>query len=99
MNMQAMLRQAQNLQKEMMKAQEEINKTTFVGENGLVKVTMKGTKKVEKVEIQKEDDFSSDDLEMLEDMIMVAVNEALSKIDKMTEEKLGKYTKGMPGLF
>ena len=99
MNMQAMLRQAQNLQKDMMKAQEEINKTTFIGENGLVKVTMTGAKKVTNVEIQKDEDFSNDDLEMLQDMIMVAVNDAISKIEKMTEEKMGKYTKGIPGLF
>ena len=99
MNMQAMLRQAQNMQKEMMKSQEEINNTTFEAENGLVKITMKGNKRIEKVEIKKDDDFTSDDLEMLEDMILVAVNDALGKIDKMTEEKLGKYTKGIPGLF
>ena len=99
MNMQAMLRQAQNLQKEMMKAQEEINKATFVGENGLVKITMTGDKKVEKVELQKEADLSVEDLEMLEDMILVAVNDAISKIEKTTEEKMGKYTKGIPGLF
>ena len=99
MNMQAMLKQAQNLQKDMMKAQEEINKTIFEGENGLVKITMNGTKKIEKVEIQKDSDFSVDDLEMLEDMILVAVNDAISKIEKKTEEKMGKYTKGIPGLF
>ena len=99
MNMQAMLRQAQNMQKEMMKSQEEINNTTFEAENGLVKITMKGNKRIEKVEIKNDDDFTSDDLEMLEDMILVAVNDALGKIDKMTEEKLGKYTKGIPGLF
>jgi len=99
MNMQAMLKQAQNMQKQMMNEQEKISNSTFYGENGLVKVTMKGTKKIEKVEIQKDDDFSKDDLEMLEDMIMVAVNDALSQIDKETEEKLGKYTKGLPGLF
>lgn len=99
MNMQAMLKQAQNMQRQMMNEQEKINNTVFYGENGLVKVTMKGTKKIEKVEIKNENDFSSDDLEMLEDMIMVAVNDALSKIDKETEEKLGKYTKGLPGLF
>ena len=51
MNMQAMLRQAQNLQKEMLKAKNEINEMTFSGENGLVKVFMKGTMKIEKVEI------------------------------------------------
>ena len=99
MNMQAMLRQAQNMQKQMLNEQDKINNTVFYGENGLVKVTMKGTKKLSKVEIKKEDDFSSDDLEMLEDMIMVAVNDALSQIDKETENKLGKYTKGLPGLF
>ncbi len=99
MNMQAMLRQAQNLQKEMLKSQEEINNTTFTAENGLVKVTMKGNRKLEKVEISREESFSSDDLEMLEDMVLVAVNDALSQIDKTTEEKMGKYTKGIPGLF
>ena len=99
MNMQAMLKQAQNMQRQMMNEQEKINNSTFYGENGLVKVTMKGTKRIEKVEIQKDDDFSKDDLEMLEDMVMVAVNDALAQIDKATEEKLGKYTKGIPGLF
>ena len=99
MNMQAMLKQAQNMQKQMMNEQEKINNSTFYGENGLVKVTMKGTKRIEKVEIQKDDDFSKDDLEMLEDMVMVAVNDALIQIDKETEEKMGKYTRGLPGLF
>lgn len=99
MNMQAMLRQAQQMQKEMLKSQEEINNTTFIGENGLVKITMKGTKRIEKVEIEKDENFSSDDLEMLEDMILVATNNALEQIEKKTEEKMGKYTKGIPGLF
>ena len=99
MNMQSMLKQAKNMQKQMMAEQEKISNSTFYGENGLVKVTMKGSKRIEKVEIEKDDDFSKDDLEMLEDMIMVAVNDALSQIDKETEEKLGKYTKGLPGLF
>ena len=96
MNMQAMLKQAQQMQKQMMNEQEKISNTTYYGENGLVKVTMKGSKRIEKVDIKKEDDFSSDDLEMLEDMIMVAVNDALTQIDKDTEDKLGKYTRGLP---
>ena len=99
MNMQAMLKQAQKLQKDMMKAQEEINSRTYTGENGMVKVTMKGNKKIEKVEIAKDEDFSNDDLEMLEDMIMVAFNEAIAKIDQATEQKMGKYTNAFPGLF
>lgn len=99
MNMQAMLKQAQAMQKDMMKAKEEIDKTDFVGENGVVKVTMKGSKVISKVEIDKKLELTNDDLEMLEDMIMVSVNEAMKKVDKMTEDKLGKYTRGMPGLF
>ena len=99
MNMQAMLKQAQNLQKEMMKSQEAITNMTFNAENGLVKVTMKGNKKLEKVEISKDSPLETDDIEMLEDMILVAVNDTLNQIDKVTEEKMGKYTKGLPGLF
>ena len=99
MNMQAMLKQAQNMQKQMLAEQEKINNMSFTGENGLVKITMKGSKRIEKVEIKKEEDFSSDDLEMLEDMIMVAVNDCLGQIDRETEEKMGKYTRGLPGLF
>ena len=99
MNIQAMIKQAQSMQKDMMKAQEEINSRSYTGENGLVKVTMKGNKKIEKVEISKDDDFNAEDLEMLEDMIMVAVNEAIAKIDQATEQKIGKYTNAIPGLF
>ena len=99
MNMQAMLKQAQKLQKDMLKSQEEINNMSFTSKNGLVEITMKGNKKIETVVIDKDDSFSSDDVEMLEDMIMVSVNDALTQIEKVTEEKMGKFTNGMPGLF
>ena len=59
---------------------------------------MKGTKELIRVKIESEK-IEIDEIEMLEDMILVAVNEANKKIDKETEEKMGKYTKGMPGLF
>ncbi len=98
MNMQAMLKQAQAMQRDMMKAKEEIDKTSFEGENGLVKVTMTGDKRITNVSIDK-DGFEADDLDMLQDMFMIAANEAMDKVDKMTDEKMGKYTKGMPGLF
>lgn len=99
MNIQAMMRQAQNLQKEMMKAKDEIDATEFVGESSLVKVTVKGTKEVVKVEIDKSNSLDSDDLEMLEDMIQVAVNDANKKVDDMTEKKMGKFGNSIPGLF
>lgn len=97
MNMQAMLKQAQALQKDMMKAKDEIDNTEFVGESSLVKITMKGTKEVTKVEIQAEE-LDKDDVEMLEDMIVVAINDANKKIDKMTESKMSKFG-NIPGLF
>ena len=99
MNMQAMLKQAQNLQKNMQKEQEEINNTVFSGENGLVKVTIKGNKEIEKIEIDKENTIDKEDIEMLEDMLLIAINDTMKKIDKVTEEKMGKYTRGLPGLF
>lgn len=98
MNIQAMMKQAQKMQKDMMNAKEEIDNMTFEGKASLVTVEMKGTKEVTKVKIDT-DAIESDEIEMLEDMIVVAVNEASKKVDQTTEEKMGKYTKGMPGLF
>lgn len=99
MNMQALMKQAQKLQKDMLSAKEEIDNALFVGENSLVKITMKGTREVIKVEINSEESLDKDDIEMLQDMVLVAINDATAKIDKMTEEKLGKYSNSMPGLF
>jgi len=98
MNMQAMLKQAQALQKDMLKVKDEVDKTDFVGESSLVKVTMKGTKEVTKVEINAKDGLDKDDIEVLEDMLVVAFNDATSKVDKMTESKMGKFG-NIPGLF
>ena len=98
MNMQAMLKQAQALQKDMLKVKEEIDNTEFTGESSLVKVTLKGTKEVVKVEIQCDDSLEKDDVEMLQDMIVIAMNDAMKKIDKTTESKMGKFG-NIPGLF
>ncbi len=98
MNIQAMMKQAQKLQKDMMKEKEEIDNKTFEGKSSFVTVTVKGTKEVTKVKIDAEK-IEADEIEMLEDMILVAVNEANKKVDEETENKMGKYTKGMPGLF
>ena len=98
MNIQAMMKQAQKLQKDMMNVKEEIDSKEFVGESSLVKVTLKGTKEIVKVEIDKSNSLDAEDLEMLEDMIMVAVNEAMKKIDEETEKKMGRFG-NIPGLF
>ena len=99
MNMQAIMRQAQAMQKDMLKAKEEIDAMEFTGESSLVKVTVKGTKEVVKVEINKDSDLTTDELEILEDMILVATNQALKQVDEITDKKLGKYTNSLPGLF
>ena len=95
MNIQALMKQAQSLQKDMMKTKEEIDNMVFVGESSFVKVEVKGTKEVVKVTISEK--IEADDIEMLEDMIVVALNNAFSKVDKTTEEKMGKYSNPMPG--
>ncbi len=97
MNMQAMLRQAQQMQKDMLKAKDEIDKTEFTGESSFVKVTLMGNKTVKKVEIDAET-LDKDDLEALEDMLVVAINDAQKKIDTETEKKMGRFG-NIPGLF
>ncbi len=98
MNIQAMMKQAQKLQSDMLKVKEEIDNMEFLGTNGLVTVKLNGKKEVVEVKIKGEDDFSKDDLEMLQDMVMLAINEAMKQIDKVTEEKMGRFG-SIPGLF
>lgn len=96
MNIQALMKQAQTLQKDMMKAKEEIDNMEFTGTSSFVSVLVKGDKTVKKVTINN-DDISSDDKEMIEDMLVVALNDAFKQIDQVTEQKLGKFNSMMPG--
>ncbi len=98
MNIQAMMKQAQALQKDMMKTKKEIDEKEFTGESSLVKITLLGSKEVKSVKIDNSSSLDADDIEMLEDMIMVAFNEAIKKIDDETEKKMGKFA-SIPGLF
>ena len=98
MNLQAMMKQAQKLQKDMLATQEEINNKEFTGKSSIVTVKMNGKKELLDVKIDMEM-IESDDVELLQDMIIVAFNETMKQIDKETESKMGKYTQGMPGLF
>lgn len=97
MNMQNLMAQARKLQNDMEKITQEIESTKFSGESGAVKVEMLGNNKIEKVIIT--DESILNDKEMLEDMILIAVNDALDKIKKTKNEKLGKFTGGLGGLF
>lgn len=98
MNMQAMMRQAQKIQKDMMDIKEQIDKMEFSATNSLVTVKVNGQKEVLDVNIKKDENFSSDDLEMLQDMIVIATNDAFKQVDKITEEKMGRFA-SVPGMF
>ena len=98
MNMQAMMQQAQKLQRDMLKAKDEVEGKTFTSKQSLVEVVMKGNKEVLSVKIEAEN-LDKEDIEMLEDMILLAMNDAFKKVDECTEEKMGKFGNSMPGLF
>lgn len=97
-NMQGMMKQVQKMQKEMMAAQENLNAQEFMGAatNDLVVVTFTGDRKMVDLTIKPEV-IDPEDPEMLQDLVLTAVNDALVKIEKETEQKMGKYAQGMPG--
>ena len=103
-NMNNLMKQAQKMQKQMeenQKALEEKEFTAAAG-GGAVEVTVSGKKEVQKVKLQ-EEVVDPDDVEMLEDLLVAAVNEALEKVDAETTSAMSKFTGGMgggmPGLF
>ncbi|MCI5775251.1 MAG: YbaB/EbfC family nucleoid-associated protein [Aerococcus sp.] len=99
MNMQKMMKEAQKLQKQMTDAQSELAKKAFIAKDpsGMVKVTVNGEKKVQALSIAPEA-IDPDDPEMLEDLIIAAMNGALDKVDQAAENQLGQFTKNIPGL-
>lgn len=99
MNVQAIMKQAQMMQKKITQAQEELESMTFEGKTSLVEVEIFGTGKVSKVVINKDEDLTKDNIEIVEDMIVLAMNEAIEKMKVEKEKKLGAHTQGMTGLF
>ena len=87
MNMQAIIRQAQQMQEQLKKAQEELRESEFIGSagGGLVNVTVSGAKEVLAVSIKPEA-IDTDDIEMLEDLVTAAVNDALNKVSEKERE-------------
>ena len=98
MNMQQMIAQAQKMQRELKKAMAELAQKEFViSKGGAVKVTVMGNKEVKAIEIDK-DAFDEDNREMVQDMIALAINEALTQIEEEAEEINERIT-GQPGGF
>ena len=101
-NMQQMLKQAQKMQQDMAALQEDIEQREFtaVSGGGAVSVTVDGKHTVKEIKIKPEI-VDPDDVEMLEDLITVAVNEAIANAVKTSEDEMGAITGGlnMPGIF
>lgn len=101
-NMNAMLKQAQKMQEDMAALQEDLENREYSASSGggLVSVTVDGKHLIKSIKINP-DAVDPDDSEMLEDLVTVAVNEAISKAIKTAEEEMGAITGGLnvPGLF
>lgn len=94
-NMQNLMRQAQKMQEEMQKTSEMLDDWEIVGTSGneAVVVYMNAKKIINGIELN-EEVVDPTDVEMLEDLIMAAINDGYSKADKVYEEKMGKYNMG-----
>lgn len=90
-----LMKQAQQMQEQMQKAQEEVANMEVTGEAGagMVRITMTGRHDVRKVEL--DDSLLSDDKEMLEDLIAAAVNDAVRKVESESQERMSGLTAGM----
>lgn len=96
MDINKLMKQAQAMQKKLEEANAQLNAMVFEGNasNGLVKVTINGEYKVQSVNID-ESILNKEDKEMIQDLIMIAVNDATTKIDNSKKEKLGSMTQGL----
>ncbi|MBY4677598.1 YbaB/EbfC family nucleoid-associated protein [Marinobacterium arenosum] len=90
-----LMKQAQKMQENLQKAQEEIANMEVTGESGagLVKVVMTGRHDVKRINI--DDSLMEEDKEILEDLIAAAVNDAVRKVETTSQEKMAKVTGGM----
>ena len=99
-NMNNLMKQARKMQADMAKAQEELAEKSVevVVGGGAVKVVVTGHKVLQELFIDP-DVVDAADVEMLQDMIIAAINEALEKAEKMAQDIMGKLSGGMPGIF
>ena len=96
MNMQALMQQAQRMQREMEKAQKDLEAKEFeiISAGGGIKITITGAKVVKNIEID-EDIIDPEEKEMLQDMIVVAINEAISKVASEEQKIVAKQQNSM----
>ena len=101
MNMQMIMQQAKKMQAQLQKEQEELEKTEYTGSSSMVNVKINGKYEVLEVKINLSDgeNIEFEDKDMLEDMIMLALNDALKKVADDKEKKMGKFGQGLAGLM
>ncbi|BCJ87446.1 YbaB/EbfC family nucleoid-associated protein [Effusibacillus dendaii] len=95
-NMNQLMKQAKKMQEQLLKAQEELGSKTVEGSagGGAVTVVVTGHKFVQSVSIKPEV-VDSEDVEMLQDLILTAVNDAMKKADELSQKELGQFGKGL----
>ena len=95
-NMQGMMKKMQKMQKDMMEAQEALNAQQFEGVagGGMVKVVMNGQRQMLGINLD-ESVVDPEDIEMLQDLVVIATNDALKKVEDATNSTMGKFTQGM----
>lgn len=99
-NMNNIMKQAQKMQRQMEEAQAQLEESSYTATSGggAVEVTISGKKEITSIKFDPEV-VDPDDIEMLEDLTMAAVNEAIRKIEEVSAQKMSKITGGMGGLF
>ncbi|MDC0145460.1 YbaB/EbfC family nucleoid-associated protein [bacterium] len=97
-NMNKIMKQAKEMQDKMMQTQKEIESMEVEGNSGggAVKVRLNGKKEIISLNIS--DELLKDDKDMLEDMIIACINQAQQEVDKISKDKMGAISGGMPGL-
>ena len=98
----SMMKKLQKMQRDMVQAQKELEASTFYGSAGgkMVEVEFTGDKKMQNITIDPEAVQDKEDIEMLQDTIIAAVNDCMKKIDQETQSVMSQFTGGgIPGLF
>ena len=98
MNMQKLMAEAQKMQRDLTKKQQELESTIFEGKSEWIELSLNGKYELKSFKINYEQDITTDEKEVLEDMINIALNDALSKVSKQKEKIMGSYG-SMGGLF
>ena len=99
MNMNALMQQAQKMQRDLQKKKEELNQQLFPGKSDWVEVVFNGKKELISVKILYSGEITEEDKEMLEDMFSLAVKDSMNKIDAAFTEKMGSYANMLDGLM